>query len=74
MITKDVAERLLLVVNDPHNLAALKDYINERIEWNKDQLSSCADQRNIVLYQGAIKELRTMLLIREVVLQFDKKD
>ncbi len=74
MMTKDVAEQLLPIVNDPHDLNALKDFINSRIAWNLNELSSCVDQRNVVLYQGAIKELRNMLTIREQVLSFDKKD
>mgnify|MGYP001216190745 FL=1 len=65
---KELAKRLTFLVADKNILDELTLYLNDRIEWNKQQLVSASDMETVRKHQGAIKELIELTYLRTKVL------
>lgn len=65
---KELAKRLTFLVADKNILDELTLYLNDRIEWNKQQLVSAPDMETVRKHQGAIKELIELTYLRTKVL------
>lgn len=64
---KDIAQKLVFLVNDKELFKALLDYIQERIEAHRDYLENGAF--SIDHERGAIFELRRFKTLRDEVLE-----
>jgi hypothetical protein len=67
-----LANQLVFFVNDPATREAYEMYVSYRIDYLKEQLCTTRDADEIKALQGAIKELRRFLTLRDEVLS--KKD
>lgn len=65
---KELAKKLTFIIADKNVLDELTFYINDRLEWNKQQLVSAPDIEVVRKHQGAIKELIELTHLRTKVL------
>ena len=65
---KELAKRLTFLIGDKNNLDELNLYLDDRIEWNKQQLVIAQDFYTVKKHQGAIHELIELKHLRTKVL------
>ena len=65
---KELAKRLTFLIGDKNNLDELNLYLDDRIEWNKQQLVIAQDFYTVRKHQGAIQELIELKHLRTKVL------
>jgi hypothetical protein len=63
MIDRNLAEPLLIYVNDPHFLPAFKAYIQSKIILAQKDLSIASDMLTVGRAQGRVQELNKLLLM-----------
>lgn len=66
---KELARKLLPLVNDKDAMGELTSYIDSRVSILKEQLVSSTNFENVLKIQGGIAELRKFLQLRDYVLQ-----
>lgn len=66
---KSLVKTLLPVVNNPDNKNALLKYVEYRINYHKDALTSVSNMDDVKLHQGAIRELSRIFTLQEEVRQ-----
>lgn len=62
---KELARKLLFIVNDKSVMSQLDEYINHRIDVNRDNLEFYNDPNA----KGALQELRRFKTLRDEVLK-----
>tara|TARA_Y100000114_G_scaffold48791_1_gene44429 strand:- start:154 stop:375 length:222 start_codon:yes stop_codon:yes gene_type:complete len=65
---KEVAKKLLKLVNVKSNTDLLELYMNDRISIIHKQMEQAPDMQDINQMQGAIKELRRLQTLRDEVI------
>ena len=65
---KEVAKKLLKLVNVKSNTDLLELYMNDRISIIHKQMEQAPDMQDINQMQGAIKELRRFQTLRDEVI------
>lgn len=69
MLDIKVAQDLLPVVNDQHDMVALQSYAAYRISELHRQLEHTSNINEVFSLQGAIAEMRRIALLREEAIQ-----
>lgn len=69
MIDKQIARKLLPLVNDPVDMKLIGEYITFRLDLLRLDLENATDMNSILRTQGQIKELKRLLNLRDEVLQ-----
>lgn len=68
MITKELAKKLLPLVNDFEGYSELQAFVDYRIEILRLQLETATDPNYIYRVQGAISELKLFKRLRDDVI------
>lgn len=66
-MNKELAKRMLLMVNDMYTVEVLNEYIEDRIGRLHKSLESAIDTSVIYNIQGQIKVLRDLMSLKEEV-------
>jgi hypothetical protein len=64
-MNKELARKLLFIVNDKNIMSELDEYIQFRIEYHRDQLESLTSDHDY--HRGCINELRRFKTLKEEV-------
>lgn len=68
MLERDLAESLLLLVNNTYMYDDLLSYIKHRITEAHRELEACVTHDDLMRAQGKVRELRHILKLKEEVL------
>lgn len=63
----NIAQGLVGLVNNHQYMIGFNNYIDSRIEYYQKELETCSDIDGIKKCQGAIKELRHLKLLYDIV-------
>lgn len=66
---KQIAKKILPLVNDVERYPLLQDYIEDRIETMRNFLENTKDHQKVLEVQGAIAELRRFQTLRDQALE-----
>lgn len=66
---KEIAKKILPLVNDVEKYPLLQDYIDNRIETMRNFLENTKDHQKVLEVQGAIAELRRFQTLRDQALE-----
>lgn len=66
---KEIARKILPLVNDVEKYPLLQDYIDNRIETMRNFLENTKDHQKVLEVQGAIAELRRFQTLRDQALE-----
>ena len=66
---KEIAKKILPLVNDVERYPLLQDYIEDRIETMRNFLENTKDHQKVLEVQGAIAELRRFQTLRDQALE-----
>ncbi len=66
---KEIARKILPLVNDVDKYPLLQDYIENRIETMRNFLENTKDHQKVLEVQGAIAELRRFQTLRDQALE-----
>lgn len=66
---KETARQLLFFVNDHKNYEDFQHVLEDRIDTLKERLVTAHTHEQMLQYQGAIRELRNLLQLKEEVQQ-----
>lgn len=68
MVSKELAQKLLPLVNDTEVMRDLQLYIASRIAFLKDELATAKTFEEVRAMQGAIKELNRFKTLRDEII------
>lgn len=68
-MNRELARKLLFIVNDKNIMSELEEYLEHRIQWHRDQLEKAVIgfDNPVQKHQGAITELRRFKTLKEEV-------
>ena len=66
---KEIAKKILPLVNDVEKYPLLQDYIDNRIETMRNFLENTKDHQKVLEVKGAIAELRRFQTLRDQALE-----
>lgn len=66
---KQIAKKILPLVNDVDKYPLLQEYIDDRIETMRNFLENTKDHQKVLEVQGAIAELRRFQTLRDQALE-----
>jgi hypothetical protein len=66
---KEIARKILPLVNDVDKYPLLQDYIENRIDTMRNFLENTKDHQKVLEVQGAIAELRRFQTLRDQALE-----
>ena len=69
---EQITNALGVITHQIKTWSALEDYANQRISYYRQQLEQAENIESVLKYQGAIKELRRILQLKEIVEQSRK--